>query len=139
MSLHLPQHHCIDEIGYVGTQIETTLKPLTRIELGIDTTRETLERRVLGITLLIQVTSRCIYIEFLTAYGTRHIVFLAMTCTLYAILPIEVVITCETKAISLRLASNKSVIGSIIDISLGVVTNQMSCSILSSCGLTAIP
>ena len=119
-------------IRYIGTQVDTSLEPLAWSELRVDTTSETLESRVLGITLLVQVTGRSINIELLATYSTRDVVLLTMTCTLNTILPIEVVITREARSNQLAVCIKQSIILCIVDISLYIVANQVSCSILSS-------
>ena len=116
----------------VGTQVDTTFEPLVWSELRVDTTSETLESRVLGITLFVQVTGRSINIKLLTTYSTRNVVLLTMTCTLNTILPIEVVITREARSNQLTICIKQSIILCIVDISLYVVANQVSCSVLSS-------
>ena len=120
----------------VGTQVDTTFEPLVWSELRVDTTSETLECRVLGITLFVQVTGRSINIKLLTTYSTRDIVLLTMTGTLYTILPIEVVITREARSNQLTICVKQSIILCIVDISLYIVANQVSCSVLScSCSI----
>ena len=122
----------------VGTQVDATFEPLAWSKLRVDTTSETLESRVLGITLLVQVTGRSINIKLLTTYSTRDIVLLTMTGTLYTILPIEVVITREARSNQLTICIKQSIILCIVDISLYIVANQVSCSVLScSCSIQA--
>ena len=116
----------------VGTQVDTTFEPLAWSKLRVDTASETLESRVLGITLLVQVTGRSINIKLLTTYSTRNVVLLTMTCTLNTILPIEVVITREARSNQLAVCIKQSIILCIVDISLYIVANQVSCSVLSS-------
>ena len=114
------------------TQVHTSLEPVVRGEVGVQTASETLIGAGIDVTLLVGITSRSIYIIFLATSVAREAVVLAITRALNVLFPIQIVVTGKNLSNQLAIGIKQLVVGSIVDVLFNIVTNQIFSSIVSS-------